>query len=88
MLFRSVMGTHAGRRVVDGTEPHLYHRGDYGEWQGHWYGRTPDGLIANLKGHEIVVHADRTISVNQEIKTESGPRRWHGWLEHGIWKTR
>ena len=90
-----------GRRVADGTEPHLYESGDYGRWGDTWYCRPPypeqEGefgprLGGVLTRHDVVEHDDGTITVSPSILTwtEWGHKRtrheWHGYLERGVWR--
>jgi hypothetical protein len=72
-----------GRRVD--VEPHLYEPGDYGRWQGEWYGQTPNDLLAGLAKHEVVEHADGTITADPSIEVK-GQGYWHGFLEGGVWR--
>jgi hypothetical protein len=85
-----------GTRVDRGTAG-LPKAGDYGKldhdrraWS--WYGCTPNGLQANLCGHEVEEHADGAISVSPSILVNGGKYRnpakptWHGYLEHGVWR--
>ena len=87
-----------GKRIDRGTAG-LPNAGEYGKldhdgraWS--WYGCTPNGLLANLCGHEVEEHPDGTISVTPSIlvnggrHTERNPAvgTWHGYLERGIWR--
>lgn len=88
-----------GRRVYD-VEPHKFEPGDYGWWVqgGHWVAETPNGHGANLSGHKVVEHDDKTITVSPSVAV--GSSRWdatkgkmvpfevyHGFLERGVWRT-
>lgn len=68
--------------------------GDY--WESHegwWYAITPNGLYANLKGHAVTEHEDKTISVTPSIRVRGHDAAglkdvlWHGYLERGVWRT-
>lgn len=84
-----------GRRVPDGTSPHLYEPGDYGRWKGGWYARCPgDGprrLQGNLSQHHVTEHDDGTITVSPSILVTAEwagvPQTWHGYLERGQWRS-
>jgi uncharacterized protein DUF6527 len=78
-----------GKRLPDGTEwSSKIQPGDY--WKdefGTWFAETPTGLTANISGHEIVEHEDRTITVSPSILVNGNrPNAWHGYLEKGIWR--
>lgn len=53
---------------------------------GIWYGRAPAGQLANLGGHTVTEHEDGTISVFPSILVSNGVTKWHGYLEHGVWR--
>ena len=51
----------------------------------------PNGLLGNLRGHNVQEHEDGTITVSPSILTsgcdEAGnPISVHGFLELGIWR--
>lgn len=73
-----------GQRRHDAS-PHLFEPGDYGRWDGKWYGMTSVGL-AGLANHEVVEHEDGTITVSPSILCSTGEQSWHGYLERGIWR--
>lgn len=68
---------------------------------GHWRGCTPNGEHCNLQAHRVTEHEDGTITVNPSILIsitypDDGVDRgrppgryelWHGWLEHGYWRS-
>jgi hypothetical protein len=74
---------------MDGTEPHLYAAGDYGQWGGVWYARTPNHLLGHLGSHDITVHTDGTITASPSIfvRGRSDDQQWHGYLERGVWRS-
>lgn len=80
-----------GRRV---RNTDLLAPGDYGKhpFNGVWYCRAPvEGhMTANLERHDVIEHADGTITVSPSIlitKPMNGLNRtWHGFLENGIWR--
>jgi hypothetical protein len=78
-----------GRRIP-WPNGRLLQPGEYSQApNGTWYGRTPNGHMANLAAHTVKVHEDHTISVEPSIKiTAVGTGRvlWHGFLRHGYWK--
>lgn len=57
---------------------------------GNWHGCTPTGMMCNLSAHSWIQHEDGSISVAPSILVTQnhadGPRRWHGYLERGIWR--
>lgn len=63
--------------------------GDYG-WSPinqAWYAMSPNGLLANLKKHEVIENYDETITVWPSILVKDGlGKTWHGYLKNGIWK--
>lgn len=67
--------------------------GSYWRLDGQWYAITPNGHLANISKHKITVDIDGTISVSPSIRVSSThPVRgvvelWHGFLEHGVWRT-
>lgn len=77
-----------GRRLPD-IEYHLLNVGNYARdprEPRHWFARCPNGLIANLSAHTVSEHEDGTISVTPSIEVTGGGKRWHGFLERGIWR--
>lgn len=50
------------------------------------------GGIATLTKHTVREHEDGTISVrpgdgsSNSIMVSAGSRRWHGYIEHGVWR--
>jgi hypothetical protein len=63
--------------------------GDYWKSEhGFWYAETPNGLLGNLMHHEVMEHADGTISVSPSILVNgNNPKAWHGYLEKGVWRS-
>lgn len=79
-----------GRRLPDGAprfsdvRPGDYWKNEYG-W---WYANTPNGLLGNLKVHEVTEHEDGTITVSPSILVNDGrPESWHGYMERGVWRS-
>jgi len=68
-------------------EPHELEPGEYGKHEGHWFGHPPDtSLLCRLDGHQIVEHADGSITASPSILiTGPGKLRWHGYLKAGRW---
>ena len=63
--------------------------GDYGYWRAfsHWIALSPNGKPANLAGHDVIEHADGTITVSPSIGIRAGAGfLYHGYLERGIWR--
>lgn len=73
-----------------GLEPHEFQAGEFGRWgrdNGHWYARTPTGLLANLSAHAVEEHDDGTITVSPSILVDRGKlTEWHGYIERGFWR--
>lgn len=70
-------GEEIDRRVLPGT---------FWPLGGAWYASTPNGLLANLRGHTVTEHDDGTITVSPSIKvTGEGGKTWHGHLIRGVW---
>lgn len=85
--------TMQGRRVPDSANQKLadWQTGDYGRvcyggdrW--YWFIRDPHGQLGNISGHQIVEHEDGTITVSPSI-LDPDPGGWHGYLEHGVWRS-
>jgi len=79
-----------GRKVINenGDLPEI---GDY--WlvsfgvTRYWLARTPCGLVASLKNHEVIEHEDGTITASPSILvTGWDGTSWHGYLERGVWR--
>lgn len=67
-----------------------------------WWIRDPYGRVGRLTSHTITEHEDGTITVRPSIfdgdpitdeelqrygiAAVAGPG-WHGWLEHGVWRS-
>jgi hypothetical protein len=75
-----------GRRVQ--TAVYELEPGDYCLVEDEWYGKTPNGLLAGLRRHQIVENADGTITVSPSILVTQGEGlpQWHGYLENGFWR--
>ncbi len=73
-------------------EPHLLQGGQYGIWDGLWYGVPPHtellaGFGDGTTNHKVVEHLDGTITVSPSILVSRGqPDEWHGYLEQGVWR--
>lgn len=80
-----------GKRVyLEDWSHHLLQVGEYTKQpDGAFYARCPNGLMANLGGHNIIEHQDGTITVSPSILVTngSGGLRWHGYLEKGVWRS-
>lgn len=85
-----------GRRLPDGTDwssewkPGEFSKMDGGKF---WIVMTPNGEVGALTKHTVTEHRDGTITVSPSIlihphNTEEGPSPgWHGYLEHGVWRS-
>jgi hypothetical protein len=67
----------------------LLESGEYGKWtDGSWYGCTPNGHGCNLTAHSVTEHDDGTITVSPSILvSKNADELWHGFLEHGVWRS-
>jgi hypothetical protein len=77
-----------GRRIPESVtgDGVRYESGDYSRIGGTWYGRTPNGLMANLANHTVAEHEDGTITVSPSILVNQGEgKSYHGWLLRGEW---
>lgn len=81
-----------GKRVeIDPGTAHRMAAGEYGYIDGLLYAMSPNGLLANLSGHNTVEHEDGTITASPSILVrghdDSGnDKQWHGYLERGVWR--
>ncbi len=78
-----------GRRIFPDVDGDLTMApGDYARHKnGTWFARTPNGLLGNLAGTEVIENADLTITVSSSILVERGDGTWWlGYLERGIWR--
>lgn len=83
-----------GQRISDPT-PDLCQPGDYyKDAAGDWRGQTPNGLPVWLKNHHVEEHEDGTTSVvagewgsnSILVSNGTGNKKWHGYIERGVWK--
>jgi hypothetical protein len=83
-----------GKRIADGTEPHLLQVGEYCKYKYHFesgdmcfYVMAPNGSLGCLVNHTVIEHEDGTITVQPSILISKGrPGEWHGYLEKGVWR--
>jgi hypothetical protein len=64
----------------------LGEQGTYGrDADGRWWAHVPKAgcPVASLDDHQITEHDDGTITVSPSILW---PDKWHGYLEHGVWR--
>jgi hypothetical protein len=69
----------------------VLNNGEYALYGGIWYGKTPNGYLANLKAHKVLENEDGTITVSPSILVSTNLNgekqiRWHGYLKKGVWK--
>lgn len=86
-----------GRRVPDTTKRSEMAPGDYsrrieeGVVTKEWNLCLPNGMHGTISEeiHQVVEHSDGTITVSPSILLTSGDPNysWHGYLEHGVWRT-
>lgn len=66
--------------------------GGWAKVGGAWYCKPPGCPVnaANLANHEVIEHDDGTITVSPSIlytvEHSKPPYRYHGYLEHGVWR--
>lgn len=87
-----------GKRVKDETSVHEMNPGEYartpespGYPNGYWTLRLPNGLHSRINPavHQIIEHEDGTITISPSILVTGGDgsELWHGYLEHGVWRS-
>jgi hypothetical protein len=85
-----------GVRLLDGEiEANPFQPGAYGRIQigadnirWIWACTTPNNHFGRLDGHDVVEHDDGTITVSPSILiSNENEELWHGYLEHGIWRS-
>lgn len=47
-----------------------------------WWVCTPEGEGVSVRTHTVEIFEDGTITVRPSIQTA----KYHGWLEHGVWR--
>ena len=80
---------------IKGDDYSTLENGQYGrlEHKGTWFCKTPDGHYGNLAHHDITEHEDGTITVSPSIEISTSDRYrkkivlFHGYLEHGQWRS-
>lgn len=82
-----------GRRIYPDESGHLqFSEGDYGQQpNGDWMARPPGCHLGSLKAHTVVEHEDGTITVSPSIlltdyDDDGKEKKWHGYLERGVWR--
>lgn len=82
------MATTKGQRAYPNAEGHLVlAEGEYGQDNdGVWHARAPGNHMGDLSDHEVVEHADETITVSPSILIDDGRNKWHGYLKRGVWE--
>lgn len=84
------MGTQGVRH--DFSDGEIPKPGEYGQFSvdGAWYGVPPGtDMLAKFSAHTVVEHEDGTITVSPSILVGVPgvpSSRWHGYLEHGVWR--
>ena len=81
-----------GRRVYLDTQGRLsVAEGDYGKMaDGFWLCRPPGRHAGIINHHQVTEHEDGTITVSPSLVIDDGDSAqppWHGFLEHGMWRT-
>lgn len=94
MQGRRIYCNGAGRFFLDREHQQQIEEAQTGDY---WYGalgwacKLPNGLRCGLsKNHQIVEHADDTITASPSILMEcnGAPEwNWHGFLERGVWRS-
>jgi hypothetical protein len=78
--------------LQESTKPGDYWKGSNGRW---WcavpveVGEDELPIIGALGRHEVTEHDDGTITVSPSILVQGtkGEELYHGWLEHGVWRS-
>lgn len=71
----------------DNPEQDLPKPGQYGrDVNGEWFGCTPEEWHCDLSRHEVIEHADGTITVSPSILVTGHNGSWHGYLIEGYWE--
>lgn len=77
----------------DNPDDQIPESGQYGKGSdGNWFGCVPGNgdkfnlFHCNLSKHEVVEHADGTITVSPSILVTSHRGQWHGYLRAGEWE--
>ena len=60
---------------------------EYARINGVWHACSPNGLLANLAGHQVIEHDNGTITVSPSIEVTNTINYWHGYLQAGVWST-
>lgn len=82
-----------GKRIYpdlkNGEHFPLLNDGEYRKCDGYFFAQAPNGGgLANLRAHQVTEHEDGSITVSPSILIKDGTgKEWHGFLEHGIWRT-
>jgi hypothetical protein len=72
-------------RAIDNAD--VLWPGEYARLNGIWHACSPNGLLANLGGHNVTEHPDGTITVSPSIEVTNRTNYWHGHLQAGVWST-
>lgn len=51
-----------------------------------WYLNVPPIGLASLRGHQVELHEDATITASPSILVGNGDLSRHGFLERGVWR--
>lgn len=88
-----------GRRVADANEVWHGQAGDYAVADRHVWVRTPADDVLRIPRGDVAdpdqpawsfeEHEDGTVTLSPSIfvNPQDDPPGWHGFLEHGIWRT-
>ena len=79
------------RKHIDVAGELLLAEGEYGQDKsGTWYARPFGMHMGGLENHDVIEHDDGTITVTPSIliigSKGNGEVRWHGYLDHGVWR--
>lgn len=81
-----------GRRREDNVRAWHSEPGDYwrqdrdGAWVWMCHCPGPNDMVGDLSKHDVIEHEDGTITVSPSILVTGGGE-WHGYLEHGEWRS-
>lgn len=64
--------------------------GGYAQFEGEWFVRPPGCAFAgSVADHEVTQHEDGTITISPSILYDVAGMgyHYHGYLEHGVWRS-
>lgn len=75
------------RKYPDKDGQLLLKSGEYGKSEaGTWFACPPNYHTGCLARHNVIEHDDGTITASPSILIYDANTKWHGYLEHGVWR--